>query len=328
MPGKGTIDALFLVRRLLEEHRAKGQRMYMCFVDLEKAFDRVPRRVMEWAMRKKGLPEILVKAVMSLYEGAETKVRVRSGLLEEFSVKVGVHQGSVLSPLLFAMVIDEVTENARKGRMKQILYADDLVLMGETMEELRENFDKWREAFESKGMRVNLGKTKLMVSGMEEAFDSKIDPCGMCGNRVMSNSVLCTACGKWVHARCTEKKKVSVYVNKNFVCKKCRSLVKNIKGSADEKLCDGVETVSKLTYLGDRLNATGGCETAVTARSRIGWMKFRECSKILKGRRFSLKMKGKIYKSCVRSGMLYGNKAWCLREKEMAILRRIERTMI
>ena len=67
------------------------------------------------------------------------------------------------------------------------------------MEELRENFYEWREAFESKGMRVNLGKTKLMVSGMEEeAFHSKIDPCGVCGTRVMSNSVLCTACGKWV----------------------------------------------------------------------------------------------------------------------------------
>ena len=197
------------------------------------------------------------------------------------------------------------------------------------MEELRENFDKWREAFESKGTRVNLGKTKLMVSGMEEEmFDSKIDPCGMCGTRVMSNSVLCRACGKWVHARCTVKKKVSVYVNKNFVCKKCRSVVNNVKGSADEKLCDGVETVSKFTYLGNRLNATGGCETAVTVRSRIGWMKFRKCSEILKGRRFSLKMKGKIYKSCVRSAMLYGNEVWCLREKEMAILRRTVRAMI
>ena len=89
---------------------------------------------------------------------------------------------------------------------------------GETMEELRENFDEWRKAFESKGMRVNLGKTKLMVNGMEEeAFDSKMGPCGVCGTRVISNSVLRTACGKWVHARCTNKKKVSAYVNKNFV---------------------------------------------------------------------------------------------------------------
>ena len=124
--------------------------MYMCFVDLEKVFDRVPRRVMEWDMKKKGLPEILVKAVMSLYEGAETKVRVGYGLWEEFSVEVGVQQGSVLSPLLFAMVIDEVTENARKRWMKQMLYADDLVLMGKTMEELRENFDEWREALKQK----------------------------------------------------------------------------------------------------------------------------------------------------------------------------------
>ena len=61
--------------------------------------------------------------------------------------------------------------------------------------------------------------------------------------------------------------------------------------------------------------------------SRIGWIKFRECSEILKGRRFSLKMKGKVYKSCVRSAMLYGSEAWCLREKEMAILRRTERAM-
>ena len=149
----------------------------------------------------------------------------------------------------------------------------------------------------------------------------------MRGTRVMSNSVLCTACGKWVHARCTDKKKVAVYLNKNFVRKKCRSVVKNFKGLADEKLCDGVETVSKFTYLGDRLNATGGCKTVVTARSRIGWMKFRECSKILKGKRFSLKMKEKVYKSCVRSAMLYGSEAWCLRKKEMAILR-TERAMI
>ena len=70
---------------------------------------------MEWVMRKKGLPEILVTAVMSLYKGAETKVRVGSGLSEEFSVKAGVHQEPVLSPLLLAMVINDVTENARKG---------------------------------------------------------------------------------------------------------------------------------------------------------------------------------------------------------------------
>ena len=67
---------------------------------------------------------------MSIYKEQKRKLRVGFGLLEEFSVKVGVHQGSALSPLLFAIVIDELTENARKGWTKQILCADDLILMG------------------------------------------------------------------------------------------------------------------------------------------------------------------------------------------------------
>jgi len=54
--------------------------LYMCFVDLEKALDMVPRRVLEWAMRKRGIPEAMVRAVMSLYEDAKTRVRVVLGV--------------------------------------------------------------------------------------------------------------------------------------------------------------------------------------------------------------------------------------------------------
>ena len=61
----------------------------MCFVDMEKAFDRVPKKVMEWIVRKKGLSEVRVWAVMSLYDGAKTRVRVGSTYSEEFEVKVG-----------------------------------------------------------------------------------------------------------------------------------------------------------------------------------------------------------------------------------------------
>ena len=65
-----TIDAVFILRRMQGEYHAKGEELYVCIVDLEKAFDRVPRKVLEWAMRKKGIPEVLVRSVMSLYEGA------------------------------------------------------------------------------------------------------------------------------------------------------------------------------------------------------------------------------------------------------------------
>ena len=53
-------------------------------------------------------------------------------------------------------------------------------------------------------------------------------------------------------------------------------------------------------------------------------MKFKECGELLNSRRFSLKTKGMVYPSCERSAMLYGSETWCLRENEMAILRRTE----
>ena len=111
----------------------------MCFVDLKNAFERASRKVLEWAIRKKGISEVMVRAVMSLYEGAKKRVRVGLELIlsKEFEVKVGVHQGSVLSPLVFAIMVDVVTENVRNGLMSKMLYADDLVLTRETMEGLR-----------------------------------------------------------------------------------------------------------------------------------------------------------------------------------------------
>ena len=109
MPGKGATDTLFVVRRMQEEYRDKKKKLYMCLVDIEKAFDRVPRKVLEWAMRKKGLPE-----VMSLYHGAKMRVRVGFELSEKFLVQVGVHQGSVLSPLLFAIAVDVISKMQEK----------------------------------------------------------------------------------------------------------------------------------------------------------------------------------------------------------------------
>ena len=77
-------------------------------------------------MRKRGIPEAMVRAGMSLHGGAKTRVRVGLELSEEFEVKVGVHQGSTLSPLLFAMVVDLITESVRNGLMGEMLFADDL----------------------------------------------------------------------------------------------------------------------------------------------------------------------------------------------------------
>ena len=83
-----------------------------------------------------------------------------------------------------------------------------------------------------------------------------------------------------------------------------------------------MEAVIEFTYLGDRVSAGEGCEAAVTGRGRCGLVKFRECSELLYGIRFPLRLKGAVYNSYVRQAMLYGSEAWCLKESETGILRR------
>ena len=127
---------------------------------------------------------------MSLYEGAKTSVRVKSELSEEFEVNVGMLQGSVLSPFLLVVVVDVVTVFAREGVLSELLYADDIVLMCETIVGLRNNFLKWKEIFESIGFKVNLGKTKVTVFGgitKDGMCESKVDPCVVCSLRVKAN---------------------------------------------------------------------------------------------------------------------------------------------
>ena len=140
MPRKGTTRALFILRRMQEEFRGTGKKLYMCFAHLKKTFDKVPRKVMEWALRKKGFAEVLMQTVMSLCEDSRTKVK-------SWIRDIGrIWQGSVLSPLYFAIVVDVVTEHAREALLNKILYADDLVLMSKSLEDLKERFQRWRSA--------------------------------------------------------------------------------------------------------------------------------------------------------------------------------------
>ena len=197
----------------------------------------------------------------------------------------------------------------------EILYEIDLVLMSESLEDLKERFQRWRSALEDKGLKVNVGKTKMMVSGTEaEIALSKIDPCGICGKRVGSNVVWCKQCTKWIHGRCTKMEKVTCSSARDFVSRRFTDVGDSTEEPA-EVSCDEEETVKVFCYLGDRLNASRGCETAVTSRVRTGWVKFRECGELLRGRRFSLRMKGVVYCTFF---------FW----RRMAILRRTERAMM
>ena len=156
MPGKGTTDAIFIMRQVQEKHQAKKKKLYYAFVDLEKAFDRDPRDVVRWVLRKLGVDEWLIRTVMALYTEACTADRTDAELSESFEVKVGLHQGSVLSPLLFAAVMDVVSSKPRGDLPCELLYADDLVIMAPTMELIGRRVADWRASLLGKGLKVNL----------------------------------------------------------------------------------------------------------------------------------------------------------------------------
>ena len=96
----------------------------------------MPREVTRWAMRKLGVAEWMVSAVMALYEGVRTVVRTEDGESDGFEVKVGLHLGSVLSPLLFLIVMEVITKHIHGRLPWELLYADDLVLIAERLDEL------------------------------------------------------------------------------------------------------------------------------------------------------------------------------------------------
>ncbi|KAK3532001.1 hypothetical protein QTP86_003231 [Hemibagrus guttatus] len=137
-----------------------GQKELHClFVDLEKAYDRVPREELWYCMRKSGVAEKHVRVVQDMYERSRTLVRCAVGLTEEFKVEVGLHQGSALSPFLFAIVMDQLSEEVRQESPWTMMFADGIVICSESREQVEENLERWRFALERRGMKVSIHKS-------------------------------------------------------------------------------------------------------------------------------------------------------------------------
>ena len=97
---------------------------------LEKAYDRVPREEIWRCMRERNVPGKYVKLIQDMYRGCQTKVRSAAGESSSFNVDVGLHQGSALSPYLFLILMDVLTEGVRKEVPESMMFADDIVLCG------------------------------------------------------------------------------------------------------------------------------------------------------------------------------------------------------
>ncbi|KAK3529832.1 hypothetical protein QTP86_006912 [Hemibagrus guttatus] len=206
MPRKSTTDAIFALRILMEKYRDGQRELHCVFVDLEKAYDRVPREELWYCMRKSGVAEKYVRVVQDMYERSRTVVRCAVGQTEEFKVEVGLHQGSALSPFLFAIVMDQLSEEVRQESPWTMMFADDIVICSESREQVEENLERWRFALERRGMKVSGSKTEYMCVNEREGSGTvrlqgeevkKVQEFKYLGSTVQSNG----ECGKEVKKR-------------------------------------------------------------------------------------------------------------------------------
>ena len=257
-PGKGTTDAIYIVRQIQERFLQKKWDLWMAFVDLEKAFDRLPMEVVWWALRSLGVEEWLVTIIKVMYTGVTTAVRMKNGESNGFEVKVGVKQGSVLNQLLFIILLEALSKEFSAGLPWELLYADDLCLIAETEEELMEKLKGWKEGLELKGLKVNISKTKVMHckirSGQME--NSGKWPCGVCRKGVGVNSIVCTVCRQWVHKRCSGISGSLNAIN-DFECRICVDGIMHGEPRTEMEIenVGKLECVEKFFYFGDMIGA-------------------------------------------------------------------------
>ncbi|KAK3567244.1 hypothetical protein QTP86_015085 [Hemibagrus guttatus] len=175
-------------------------------LDLGKAYDKVPREELWYCLRKSGVAEKYVRVVQDMYERSRTVVRCAVGQTEEFKVEVGLHQGSALSPFLFAIVMDQLSEEVRQESPWTMMFADDIVICSKSSEQVEENLERWRFALERRGMKVSRSKTEYMCVNEREGSGTvrlqgeevqKVQEFKYLGSTVQNNG----ECGKEVKKR-------------------------------------------------------------------------------------------------------------------------------
>jgi hypothetical protein len=105
------METIFLIKQLMKRCREQKKYLHMIFIDLEKAYDKMPRNVMWWALQKHKVSSKYITLIKDMYDNVVTSVRITDGDTNDFPINIGLHQGSALSPYLFALVMYEVTRD-------------------------------------------------------------------------------------------------------------------------------------------------------------------------------------------------------------------------
>ena len=218
--------------------------------------------------------------VLAIFQNDPWKFTDMRALTVIFRVRSCKMQKKIAKFFFFAIMKKPGTlsRDFRVGVPGELFFAEDLVIIATSLEECVERVKAWKEGLESKGLHVNMTKTKFMASGLglDILHDSGKFPCTVCRTGVGRSSIRCSKCNLWVHYKeCSGLKTLAE--DMSFECPRCRGEPgvhpidgRPFKGGWGWWLC------ARFCYLGDMLSAGGGCMAAATTRCRCAWGKFWE----------------------------------------------------
>ncbi|GKC29909.1 retrovirus-related pol polyprotein LINE-1 [Tanacetum coccineum] len=159
MAGRSSIEAIHLIRSLMKKYKERQRDMHLDFIDLEKAYDSVPWVLIWKTLIDKGASRRYIKVIRDMYDDAKTRVQNSIGNTEFLLVEVGLHQGSAISPYLFALIMNEPTRGIQEDIPWCLIFANDIVLLLKSAEGLNNRLENWREVLEDNDPKVSRKKT-------------------------------------------------------------------------------------------------------------------------------------------------------------------------
>lgn len=209
--GLGTKEALFAVQVLIERCRDVNTSVYLCFIDFSKAFDLVNHEKLIEALAASGIEAADLRIISNLYWNQTAKVRIKNSTSENVSIKKGVRQGCILSPLLFNVYSEEIFRRALDNLtdgviingecLNNLRYADDTVIMSGSEEGLQRLVNRIVTVCEEYGMKLNVSKTKTMVISKNPNANVEITINGNTLERVRKVTYLgCVLNDSWDHS--------------------------------------------------------------------------------------------------------------------------------
>lgn len=172
-PRRSTTDAIFVLHSIIQKFLQQKKRLYCAFIDMKKAFDSVYRNGLWYKLGRIGIKGKLLRILRDMYSKIKSCVKSNNNLSDFFESHVGLLQGEITSPILFSLFIDDLELFLQKDNtcglnindltLILLLFADDMVIFGNSPEDLQNSLNGLHEYCSNWGLEVNTDKTKIMV---------------------------------------------------------------------------------------------------------------------------------------------------------------------